>query len=203
MSSDSAILDRSTEEVLRLDFELTGDEYQDLWRRISWSGRYWWAMPLGGVFIIAMVAFQAGVALGSQRGWNWAVTFNVFTGLLIGLNALTNNGLARLLGARLSRRWVSRTQLELDPTGIRGLIEFPSGWNPGPETKRINYTWRKVRKIHRLPEYVYLEFHGGGTVLIPETAFDTPDDVRQCVAWAEDGLAQQRPKMPVRNPAAA
>src|SRR5690606_37007274 len=127
-----------------------------------------------------------GLHRGSQTaGHSWFIEFNSLVKILLGWNFATNNSLLNWLSRRLSRG-VTHTTLEIDSSGIRGVLKSPTAWRKGPELKHLNYTWLKVRRIYRPAGYVMLEFHGGGTVPIPEREFATHDDLRQCLAWAED-----------------
>ena len=205
MNSDSAILDPAGERVLTLDFEMPLAVYVDLTQELSWMSRHRLLVSSFGVFQVALGVLYTTEYFGSDRTdptWvSLARGFGVFFMIFYGWLMATNNELGYWLSRRFSRG-VSHTELELDSDGIRGVFEYPSGWHKEPEVKHISYSWRKVRKIHRPSGYVLLEFHGGGTVTIPEREFETYGDVGQCLEWAEDGLAAQRKKKAFRHVAA-
>lgn len=193
MSADSAVqIDRQTG-AMKVDFELPLAEYADIAQQVAWP----WAkrsqlMAGCGVLLASLASFNAGLHIASAASratWQeWIFGFATVFQILLGWNMATNNSLTRWL-SRKSMRGVTHTRLELDFSGIRGTLETPSPFNRnGRETKHYNYGWRRIRNIHRPAGFVLLEFHGGGTITIPEMAFASYDDMRQCEAWAESGV---------------
>lgn len=203
MSADTAILSRSSDAALKLDFEMPLGEYAAITQKTAWASRHPWLMPSIGVAMIASAAFNAGLHYGADRAahsWMFGM-FSIYQ-IVVGWIIVTNFEFFAWIN-RKSIRGTARTRLELDSVGIRGMFEVDSPWEKRPAIKRINYIWRQIRKIHHPADCIVLEFHGGGTVMLPEIQFDTLDDMRRCLDWAERGLAEQKNKHRTPKPAAA
>ncbi len=202
MSADSAILSRSSGATLKLDFEMPLGEFAEITQKTAWVSRRPWLMPSFGVLMIALAAFSAGLHYGSDRvRHSWFIGLNAAVQIFWGWNFVTNNAFFGWIN-RKSIKGTAHTCLELDSIGIRGTCEVNSSWEK-PAIKRINYVWRQIRKIHHPTDCIVLEFHGGGTVMIPEIQFDMLDDMQQCLDWAEQGLVEQRKTKRATKPAAA
>lgn len=179
---------------IRLRFEMTFAEQLEIAQEARTS-RYPLLLTATGALMIALAAFNVGMKLGSDSGGgDWSVWFGAVVHMFLGWNLLTNNSVVNWL-TRLFSRGVSRSDLELDANGIRGTFEVPTPYRKGPEVKRIAYGWRKVRRIHRAGDDFVLEFHGGGMVTLPARVFGSRDERRQCLDWAEQGLAEQRQRV--------
>jgi len=97
----------------------------------------------------------------------------------------------------LMKRSVSGTidcDLVVDSIGVRGDVQYQMRTRSLSDSKRFNYVWNRLRKIEHVSNCLLYEFHGGSGVLIPVSAFANPEDLQQCEAWAEAGLALQRKK---------
>jgi len=198
MSNDSAILSRSGGPAFTVDFEMPLADYGDLTLQAG-HPRF---MTILGAAMITMAAFNAGLRFGSGKaGPFWVMELNCLLQIIMGWGFVTDNSLLRWLNRKMSKG-MTRTRLELDAIGIRGTFEMDSPWQKRPEIKRINYVWRQVRQIHHPADCIVLEFHGGGTAMIPEIQFDTLDDMQQCLDWAEESLEQQRRNRAHRSAAA-
>lgn len=207
MSADSAVLSERDSGAMKLDFELPLADYADIAQQVAWP----WGKRPGlkaacGVLLAAQAAFSAGLhfsSTGPHHSWqNWLFGFTTLFQILFGWNIAANNALTRWL-SRKSMRGVSDTRLELDSSGIRGTIETLSPFNrKGREAKHYNYGWRRIRDIHRPAGFILLEFHGGGTITIPEKAFASRHDKLRCLEWAERGLAEQQKQRSSRSTAA-
>jgi hypothetical protein len=199
MSSDSKILGRSSDPRIVLDFEMSTADWGDY----TMEARHPKYMTILGAAMIMMAAYNAGVHSGvNKTGSFWFMELSFLVQIIMGWGFVTNNSLIRWLTRKMSKG-ITRTRLELDALGVRGTFEMDSPCEKRPATKRINYVWRQVRKIHHPADCVVLEFHGGGTVTIPDIQFDTLIDLQQCLDWAEQSLAEQRDRKRTYKPTAA
>ena len=199
MSNDLAILNRSGDVSLQLDFEIPTADYGDFWLK----ARHPRFMKLLGAGMITVAAFSAGLHYGvNKTGSVWFMELTFLVQIIMGWGFVTDNSVMRWINRKTSKG-MTRTHLELDVGGVRGTIETDIPWQKRPDIKRINYVWRQVRKFHHPTDCIVLEFHGGGTVMIPDLQFDTLDDMQQCLDWAEQGLIEQRKMKRAMKPAAA
>ncbi|MFO1091840.1 MAG: hypothetical protein U0992_00805 [Planctomycetaceae bacterium] len=193
MGTTAMLSPSMTAEPIRLRFETTFAEQSRIMQQV-WTSRHPQLLIAGGVFMVATAAFNAGLQLGSDAGgFAWFFGLNGVFQICLGWNLLSNNALGNWLGRRFSRG-VSRSDLALDANGIRGTFETPNPYGRSLEIKHIAYGWRKVRRIHRVADDLVLEFHGGGMVTLPARVFSSRDEQRQCLDWAEQGLAEQQRK---------
>jgi hypothetical protein len=174
-----------------LRFEMTIDEMFRIGPQLYQNRRVFFGTRWMAVIPVVLAIFSA-----TRADWLGAALFGVLGAQMWWQFGLMKWWLRKLL------RGGTHADLELDEHGIRGVLEYYLSGKEKPDVKRIGYSWRQLRKAIRLPDYLYLEFHGGGGAIIPVTAFDDTEDLERCEAWAENGLAQQRQKSAlVRVPA--
>jgi hypothetical protein len=88
--------------------------------------------------------------------------------------------------------------LIVDSEGIRGTLDYRMRIKRWSTTTQIEYQWPQLKSFMRVGDYLWLEFPSrkvfgfnmpAGAIISLE-AFATPDDLRQCEAWAESGLRE-------------
>jgi hypothetical protein len=180
MSTSDTALVAGNDTSLTLRYELTSEEGFQIASEMAKASRSRWLSRLAGIAAGCMAIPPA-----MNGDWKIAAFFG-----LAGFTALTGHRSSdRLL--RLLFRGVLHFDLILDQNGIRGVLEPRLRFKKWSASSQFHYAWSRLRKVERLPEYLILEFHGGGGAIIPVAAFASQDDLERCETWAEAGLAVQ------------
>jgi hypothetical protein len=166
-----------------LRFSITTDDLFRMGREVVRTSRWDWIRRLGAVGTTGLAIHFA-----FQSEW-----------LVAALTAVVACQLwmRHRLMEWLLRRWLNgamNCELVVDQVGVRGELQSQMRLRSLSESKRFNYAWNRLRKIERVSDCLVFEFHGGSGTIIPVVAFADEDDLRQCEAWAESGLTQQRKK---------
>jgi hypothetical protein len=189
MSMSDVSLAAGSDTSLIVRYDLTSEEmFQVASARIK-ASRSRWLSRLAGVGALCVAVQPAMIG-----EWKIAALFG-----MAGFTALTGYRASdRLL--ELLFRGVVHVELMLDQQGMRGTLDPQMRFKKWSESSQFNYSWNQLRKAERLPKYLVLEFGGRGVFvppgasIIPVAAFANAEDLQQCEAWAEAGLAQQRKK---------
>ncbi len=181
MSTSVAPAPAGVSPSIPLRFAITMDELLRMGHQSALASRGDWIRRLA-----AIGAACLAVHFAVQREW-----------LIASLTAL----LACTLWSRywlmqwLVGLWLRGTvdcDLVVDPVGIRGELQSQMRLRSLSEYRRFNYAWNRLRKIERVSDCLVFEFHGGSGTMIPVSAFSNAEDLQQCEAWAENGIALQR-----------
>lgn len=166
-----------------LRFTITTDDLLRMGRESVTSSRWDWVRRLG-----AIGAACLAVNFAVQQEW-----------LIASLTALIacQLWLRYRLWDWLMKRSVNGSfdcDMVIDPVGVRGEVQAQMRRTSLSGSRPFNYAWNRLRKVERVSNCLVFEFHGGSGTMIPVSAFAKAEDLQQCDAWAEAGLAQQRKK---------